>query len=94
MNLTYVTINSTFSLGSLLLHLTQPNLISGFKIAGDSDCSRETKGCLLLGREAMTDLDSVLKSRAITLPTEVHVVKAMVFLVVTYGCESWTNKED
>ena len=93
MNLTYVTINSTFSLGSLLLHLTQPNLISGFKIAGDSDCSHEVKRCLFLGRKAMTDLDSVLKIRDITLPTNVHIVKAMVFPVFMYRCESWTIKK-
>ena len=65
----------------------------GSKITVDGNCSHEIRGCLLLGRKAMTDLDSVLKRRDITLPTEVHIVKAMVFLVVTYGCESWTNKE-
>ena len=65
----------------------------GSKIAADGDCSHEIKRCLLLGRIAMTRLDSILKSRDITLPTKVHPVKAMVFPVVTYGCESWTIKK-
>ena len=59
----------------------------------DGDCSHEIKRCLLLGRKAMTNLDRVLKSRDISLPTKVHVVNAMVFPVVTYGCESWTVKK-
>ena len=62
----------------------------GSKITADGDCSHEIKKCLLLGRKAMTNLDSLLKSRDITLPTKVHLVKAMVFPVVMYGCESWT----
>ena len=62
----------------------------GSKITADGDCSHDIKRCLLLGRNAMTNLDSVLKSRDITLPTKVHLVKAMVFPVVMYGCESWT----
>ena len=62
----------------------------GSKITTDGDSSLEIKGCLLLGRKAMRNLDSILKSRDITLPTKVHLVKAMVFLVVMYGCESWT----
>ena len=62
----------------------------GSKITADGDCSHEIKRCLLLERKAMTNLDSMLKSRDITLLTEVHLVKAMVFPVVTYGCESWT----
>ena len=62
------------------------------KIIADGDCSHEIKRCLLLGRKVMTNLDSIFKSRAITLPTEVHLVKAMVFPVVMYGCESWTVK--
>ena len=62
----------------------------GSKITAYGDCSHEIKGCLLLGRQAITNLDSILKSRDITLPTKVHLVKAMVFPVVTYGCESWT----
>ena len=65
----------------------------GSKITADGDCSHEIKRCLLLGRIAMTSLDSILKSRDITLPTKVHPVKAMVFPVVTYGCESWTIKK-
>ena len=62
----------------------------GSKITTDGDCSREIKGHLLLGRKAMTNLDSIFKSRDITLLTNVHIVKAMVFPVVMYGCESWT----
>ena len=65
----------------------------GSKIAADGDCSHEIKRCLLLGRKVMTSLDSILKSRDITLPTKVHLVKAMVFPVVMYGCESWTIKK-
>ena len=63
------------------------------KITADGDCSHEIKRCLLLGRKVMTNLDSILKSRDVTLPTKVHLVKAMVFPVVTYGCESWTVKK-
>ena len=65
----------------------------GSKIAADGGCSHETKRHLLLGRKVMTSLDSILKSRDITLPTTVHLVNAMVFPVVMYGCESWTIKE-
>ena len=65
----------------------------GSKITVDSDCSHEIKRCLLLGRKAVTNLDSVLKSRDITLPTKVCLVRAMVFPVVMYGCESWTIKK-
>ena len=64
-----------------------------FKITADGDCSHEIKRHLLLGRKVMTNLDSILKSRDITLPTEVCLVKALVFPVVTYGCESWTIKK-
>ena len=64
-----------------------------FKITADGDCSHEIKRCLLLGRKVMTNLDSILKSRDITLPTKVHLVKAMVFPVAMYGCESWTIKK-
>ena len=67
-------------------------ILGGSKITADGDCSHEIKRCLLLGRKVMTKLDSVLKSRDITLSTEVHLVKAMVFPVVMYGCESWTVK--
>ena len=65
----------------------------GSKITADGDCSHEIKRCLLLGRKTMTKLDSILKSRDITLPTQVHLVKVMVFPVVMYGCESWTIKK-
>ena len=65
----------------------------GLKITADCDCSHEFKRCLLLGRKAMINLDSILKSRDITLPTKVRLVKAMVFPVVMYGCESWTVKK-
>ena len=65
----------------------------GSKITADGDCSHEIKRCLLLGRKVMTDLDIILKSRDLTLPTKVHLVKAMVFPVVMYGCESWTVKK-
>ena len=64
----------------------------GSKITADGDCSHEIKRCLLLGRKAMTTLDSILKTRDITLPTKVRLVKAVVFPVVMYGCESWTIK--
>ena len=65
----------------------------GSTITVDGDCSHKIKRCLLLGRKAMTNLDSILKSRDVTLPTNVHRVKAMVFPVVMYGCESWTIKK-
>ena len=68
-------------------------ILGDSKITADGDCSHEIKGCLLLGRKAMTNLDSFLKSRDITLPTKVHLVKAMVFPVVMYRCESWTIKK-
>ena len=68
-------------------------IFGGSKITADGDCSHEIKRCLLLGRKAMTNLDSILKSRDITLLTKVHLAKAMVFLVVMYGCESWTIKK-
>ena len=68
-------------------------ILGGSKISADGDCSHEIKMHLLLGRKVMTNLDSILKSRAITLPTKVHLDKAMVFSVVIYGCESWTIKK-
>ena len=68
-------------------------IFGGSKITADGDCSHEIKRCLLLGRNFMTNLDSILKSRDITLPTKVRLVKAMVFPVVMYGCESWTVKK-
>ena len=67
-------------------------ILGGSKINADGDCSHEIKRHLLLGRKVMTNLDSILKSRDITLPTKVHLVKAMAFPVVMYGCESWTTK--
>ena len=68
-------------------------IFGGSKITANADCSHEIKRCLLLGRKVMTKLDSLLKSRDITLPTKVHLVKAMVFPVIMYGCESWTVKK-
>ena len=68
-------------------------ILGGSKITADGDCSQEIKRCLLLGRKVMTNLDSIFKSRDITLPTKVHLVKAKVFPVVMYGCESWTVKK-
>ena len=65
----------------------------GTKITADGDCSHEIKRCLLLGRKAMINLDKILKPRDLTLPTKVHLVKAMVFPLVMYGCESWTIKK-
>ena len=65
----------------------------GPQITADGDCSHEIKKCLLLGRKAMTNLDSILKNNDITLPTKIHLVKVMVFPVVMYGCESWTIKK-
>ena len=67
-------------------------IFGGYKITADGDCSHEIKKCLLLGRKVMTNLDSIFKSRDMTLPTKVHLVKDMVFPVVMYGCESWTVK--
>ena len=73
---------------------TVADYFSGFsKITADGDCSHEIKRCLLLGRKVMTDLDSILKSRGIILPTKIHLVKAVVFPIVMYGCESWTIKK-
>ena len=68
-------------------------ILGGSKITADGDCSHEIKTCLLLGRKVMTNIDSILKSKDITLPTKVRLVKAMVFPVVMYGCESWTIKK-
>ena len=73
---------------------TVPDFIFlGSKITADGDCSHEIKRCLLIGRKVMTNLDRILKSRDVTLPTKVRLVKAMVFPVVMYGCESWTVKK-
>ena len=68
-------------------------ILRGSKITADGDCSHEIKRCLILGRKVMTNLENIFKSRDITLPTKVHLVKAMVFPVVMYGCESWTVKK-
>ena len=68
-------------------------ILGGSKITADGDCSHESKRCLLLGRKAMTNLESMLKSGDISLPTKVHIVKAIVFPVVMYRCESWTVKK-
>ena len=69
-------------------------ILGGSKITADGDCSHEIKRRLLLGRKVMTNIDSILESRDITLPTKIHLVKAMVFPVVMYGCESWTIRRD
>ena len=76
-----------------ILQTVSDFIFLGSKITADGDCSHEIKRCLLLGRKVMTQLDSTLKSRDITLPTKVHLVKAMVFPVVMYGCEIWTIKK-
>ena len=78
---------------SHLLEIVTDFILGGFKITADGDCSHEIKRHLLLGRKAMTNLDSILKSRDITFPTKVHLVKAVVFPVVMYGYESWTVKK-
>ena len=75
------------------MEIVRDFILGGSKITADSDCSNEIKRHLLLGRKAMTNLDSILESRDIALPTKVHAVKAMVFPVVMYGCESWTIKK-
>ena len=67
--------------------------VGGLQVTADGDCCHEIKRCLLLGRKVITNLDSILKSRDITLPTKVHLVRAMVFPVIMYGCESWTIKK-
>ena len=71
----------------------QTLFLAGSKITADGDCSHVIRRCLVLGRKAMTNLDSVLKSKDIALPTKVHIVKAVVFLVAVYRCESWTIKQ-
>ena len=76
-----------------IVNKAEIDIFLGSKITADGDCSHEIKIHLLLGRKAMTNLDSIFKSRDITLPTKVHLVKAMIFPVVMYGCESWTIKE-
>ena len=77
------------------MEIVRDYISGGFKITADGDCSHEIKRRFLLGRKVMTNLDSILKSRDITLPTKVHLFKAMVFPIVMYGCESWTiNKAE
>ena len=76
-----------------IMEIVRYFILEGFTITAEVDCSHEIKRCLLLGRKAMTNLDSILKNRDLTLPTKVHLVKALVFPVVMYGCESWTIKK-
>ena len=84
---------TSWQIGGETVETVADFIYGGSKINADGDCSHEIKRCLLLGKKAMTNLDSILKSRDITLPTKVCLVKAMVFPVVTYGCESWTIKK-
>ena len=84
---------TSWQIGGKTMETVRNFILGGSKIAADGDCSHESKRCLLLKRKAMTNLDSILKSRDITLPTMVHLVKAMVFPVVMYGCEIWTIKK-
>ena len=85
--------NTSWQIDGETMEIVTDFIFLGSKITADGDCSHEIKRCLLLGRKVLTNLDSILKSRDITLPTNVHVVKAMVFPVVMYGCESWTIKK-
>ena len=75
------------------MEIVKDFIFLGSNITADSNCSHEIKRCLLLGRKSMTNLDSILKSRDIALPTKVHLIQGMVFSVVMYGCESWTIKK-
>ena len=84
---------TSWQIGGETMETVTDFIFEGSQITADGDCSHEIKRCLLLGRKAMTNLDSILKSRDITLPTKVHLGKAMVFPVVMYGCESWTVKK-
>ena len=83
----------SWKIGGEIVETVSDFIFLGSKITADGDCSHEIKRHMLLGRKAMTNLDSILKSRDITLPTKVHLVKAMVFPVVMYRCESWTIKK-
>ena len=85
--------NTSWKIDGETVETVSDVIFGGSKITADSDCSHEIKRCLLLGRKVMTNLDSIFKSRDITLPTKVHLVKAMVFPVVMDGCESWTVKK-
>ena len=84
---------TSWQIGGETMEIVTDFIFLGSKITAGGDCSHEIKRCLLLGRKTMTILDSILKSRDITLPTKVHKIKAMVFAVVMYGCESWTIKK-
>ena len=84
---------TSWQIGGETVETVSDFIFLGSKITTDGDCSDEIKRCLLLGRNVMTNLDSILKSRDITLPPKVHLVEAMVFPVVMYGCESWTIKK-
>ena len=84
---------TSWEIGGDTVEIASDFIFGGSKITADGDCSHEIKRCLLLGRKVMTNLYSILKSRDISLPTKVHLVKAMVFPVVMYGCESWTVKK-
>ena len=84
---------SSWEIDGETMEIASDFILGGSKITEDGDCSHEIKRCLLLGRKVMTNLDSIFKSREITLPTNIHLVKAMVFPVVMDGCESWTVKK-
>ena len=84
---------TSWQIDGVTIETVRDFIFGGSKITADGDCSHEVKRCFLLGRKTMTNLDRILKSRDITLPTKVHLVKAMVFPVVMYGCESWTLKK-
>ena len=84
---------TSWQMNGEIVETVADSIFLGSKITADGDCSHEIKRCFLLGRKVMTNLDSLLKSRDITSPTMVHLVKAMVFPVVMYGCESWTVKK-
>ena len=84
---------TSWEIGGETVETVSDLIFFGSKITADGDCSHEIKICLLLGRKVMTSLESIFKSRDITLPTNVHLIKAMVFPVVMYGCESWTVKK-
>ena len=86
-------INISLPLDGETVETVSDFILGGSKITADGDCSHEIKRRLLFGRKVMTNLDSIFKSRDITLPTKIHIVKAMVFPVVMYGCESWTVKK-
>ena len=84
---------TSWQIGGETMETVKDFILGGSKITADGGCCHEIKRCLLLGRKVMTNLDSILKRKDITLPTKVHLVKAMIFLVAMYGCESWTIKK-